>query len=143
MTQFAIANRVNIIGSENMIYGIGADLVDPARITKLLEKHGERFAKRVLTEDEWENYKASAKPISFLASRFAAKEAFSKAVGTGFRHPVSLSNIGITNDDLGKPVFSFHPALADWLDRKGIVAHHLTLTDETNVVGAFVILEKG
>jgi holo-[acyl-carrier protein] synthase len=110
-----------------MIYGIGTDLVEPSRIARLLEKYGERFAKR---------------PAMFLAKRFAAKEALSKAIGTGMRYPVSLNNIGITHDPLGKPYFTFHPELSSLVKNEGITSHHLSISDELNLACAFVILEK-
>jgi len=125
-----------------MIYGIGADLVEPARVTRLLERYGERFPRRVLTPAEWPGYKASRRPELFLASRFAAKEAFSKAMGTGFRFPVSLRSISVVQDRLGKPGLSFSPALEAMVRARGIVAHHLTMSDERSMACAFVILEK-
>ncbi|MDN5936132.1 MAG: holo-ACP synthase, partial [Nitrosospira sp.] len=78
----------------------------------------------------------------FLAKRFAAKESFSKAIGTGIRYPVSLSQIWITHDHLGKPSFAFHPALSTLVRNEGITAHHLSISDELNLACAFVILEK-
>ena len=68
-----------------MIYGIGIDVCEPHRIARLLDKYGERFARRVLTEREWAGYQRTVNPVLFLANRFSAKEAFSKAMGTGFR----------------------------------------------------------
>ena len=125
-----------------MIYGIGTDLVEMSRIEHLLGKYGERFAKRVLTDDEWPAYSSSGKPAVFLAGRFAAKEAFSKAIGTGFRHPVSLSHIGVTHDHLGKPCFAFHPELEALIRSEGILNHHLSISNEATLVCAFVTLEK-
>ena len=125
-----------------MIYGIGTDLVEPARIARLLEKYGERFAKRLLTDEEWPEYLGSGQPAMFLAKRFAAKEALAKAFGTGMRYPVSLSHIGITHDHLGKPYFMFHPALSELARNEGITRHHLSISDELNLACAFVILEK-
>lgn len=125
-----------------MIYGIGTDLVEPSRIARLLEKYGERFAKRLLTEEEWPEYVNSGQPAMFLAKRFAAKEALSKAIGTGMRYPVSLNHIGIAHDHLGKPYFAFHPALNALVRNAGITNHHLSISDELNLACAFVILEK-
>jgi holo-[acyl-carrier protein] synthase len=125
-----------------MIYGIGTDLVEPARIARLLEKYGERFAKRLLTDEEWPEYLGSGQPAMFLAKRFAAKEALAKAFGTGMRYPVSLSHIGITHDHLGKPYFTFHSALSELARNEGITRHHLSISDELNLACAFVILEK-
>ncbi|MEK6736347.1 MAG: holo-ACP synthase [Pseudomonadota bacterium] len=125
-----------------MIYGIGADIVDSTRIEKSLERFGERFAKRILTESEWNEYTGSSKPVMFLAGRFAAKEALSKAIGTGLRHPVNLDYITITHDNLGKPFFEFHPELCRLISDKGITRHYLSISDEKNIACAFVILEK-
>ncbi|SEK59666.1 holo-ACP synthase [Nitrosovibrio tenuis] len=125
-----------------MIYGIGTDLVEPARIARLLEKYGDRFAKRLLTDEEWPEYVRSTQPAMFLAKRFAAKEALSKAIGTGMRYPVSLNHIGINHDSRGKPYFSFHPELSTLVRNEGITGHHLSISDELNLACAFVVLEK-
>jgi holo-[acyl-carrier protein] synthase len=125
-----------------MIYGIGTDIVESSRIAQSLDRFGERFARRILTDCEWSEYNLSSKPIIFLASRFAAKEALSKAMGTGLRHPVNLNNITITHDSLGKPYFEFHPDLNQLIIDRGITQHHLSISDEINMVCAFVILEK-
>jgi len=125
-----------------MIYGIGTDIVESLRIAQSLNRFGERFARRILTDSEWSEYNLSGKPILFLASRFAAKEALSKAMGTGLRHPVNLTYITIAHDHLGKPYFEFHPDLSQLINDKGITQHHLSISDEINMACAFVILEK-
>ena len=125
-----------------MIYGIGTDIVESSRIAQSLDRFGVRFARRILTDSELPEYHLSSKPILFLASRFAAKEALSKAMGTGLRHPVNLNYIAIAHDNLGKPFFQFHPELNRLINDKGITQHHLSISDEINMVCAFVILEK-
>ncbi|AEJ01749.1 Holo-(acyl-carrier-protein) synthase [Nitrosomonas sp. Is79A3] len=125
-----------------MIYGIGTDIVESSRIAQSLDRFGERFARRILTDSEWAEYHSSSKPVLFLASRFAAKEALSKAMGTGLRHPVNLTYITITHDNLGKPFFEFHPELNQLINDKGITQHHLSISDEINMACAFVVLEK-
>jgi holo-[acyl-carrier protein] synthase len=125
-----------------MIYGIGTDLVEPSRIVHLLDRYGKRFARRLLTNNEWPEFINSGKQVMFLAKRFAAKEAFSKAMGTGLRHPVSLSHIGVTHDYLGKPYYDFHPELDILIKNEGITSYHLSMSDEMNLACAFVILEK-
>ena len=125
-----------------MIYGIGTDIVESSRIAQSLERFGERFARRILTDSEFSEYYVSTKRVSFLASRFAAKEALSKAIGTGLRHPVNLNYITITHDDLGKPFFHFHPDLDQLITNKGITRLHLSISDEINMVCAFVVLEQ-
>lgn len=125
-----------------MIYGIGTDLVDPARIASSLERYGEQFARRVLADSEWSDYLEHIKPALFLAKRFAAKEAFSKATGTGLRAPVMFGNMAVQHDSKGKPYFEFQQELAEWIGQRGITRHHLSISDELTMVSAFVVLEK-
>lgn len=125
-----------------MIYGIGIDVVEPRRVARLMEKYGERFAHRVLTPLEWPGYLKTVKPGPFVANRFASKEAFSKAMGTGFRYPVTLQCISVVQNSAGKPDFSFHPRLEEMVRSRGIVGHHLTISDEQNLACACVVLEK-
>ena len=89
-----------------MIYGIGIDVVEPSRIARLVEKYGERFARRVLTSLEWPGYVRTIRPVLYLANRFASKEAFSKAMGTGFRYPVTLQCISVVQNAAGKQIGS-------------------------------------
>lgn len=124
-----------------MIYGIGIDVVEPHRIERLLGKYGERFARRVLTLREWAGYEKTGKPVFFLANRFAAKEAFSKAMGTGFRYPVTLQCISVVQNKAGKPSLEFHPHLAALVHERGIVGHHVTISDEKTLACACVVLE--
>ena len=125
-----------------MIYGIGVDVLEPRRVARLLEKYGERFARRLLTDEEFPAYRKSVRPELFLANRFAAKEAFSKAMGTGFRFPVTLRQISIVPDRRGKPYLKFQPALERLVREEGIQGHHVTISDETSVACAVVVLEK-
>ena len=126
-----------------MIFGIGTDIVEYARIEKMLARYGARFAERVLSERELTEYQRSANPARLLAKRFAAKEAFAKAVGSGLRAPVSLRRIGITHDGLGKPVLQFDEILRTHLAQLGINGHHLSISDERGMIVAFVVLESG
>ena len=125
-----------------MIYGIGIDVVEPHRVERLLEKYGERFARRVLTEREWPGYTKTVNPVFFVANRFAAKEAFAKAMGTGFRYPVTLQCISVVQDRRGKPGFEFRPDLARLVAQEGITGHHVTISDEKSLACACVVLEK-
>ena len=125
-----------------MIYGIGTDLVEVNRIARLLAKYGERFATRMLTRNEREDYASARHAAAFIAKSFAAKEAFAKAVGSGFRYPVILSHISVTHDGLGKPELRFHPALELYLRERNIVRHHLSLSDEKGLACAVVVLER-
>ena len=125
-----------------MIYGIGTDLVEVARIQESLDRFGDHFALRVLSEREMQECHLSNTQARFLAKRFAAKEAFAKALGTGIRKPATFENIGIGHDDLGKPVFDLAPELQACLDAKSIQFAHLSISDEKAFATAFVVLEK-
>jgi holo-[acyl-carrier protein] synthase len=124
-----------------VIFGIGTDIVDYARIEKMWTRYGDRFAARLLSERESSDYQATPDASRFLAKRFAAKEAFAKAVGSGLRDPVSLRRISITHDGLGKPVLKFDEVLRTHLAQLGISGHHLSISDERNMIVAFVVLE--
>lgn len=124
-----------------MIYGIGVDLVEIARLEQGLARFGEHYADRILAPQEHADFFASIQPARFLAKRFAAKEAFAKAAGTGLRHPVNLRAIAIGHTPLGQPSLEFSPELADWLKEKGITRQHLSISDEREHATAFVILE--
>jgi len=124
-----------------MIHGIGADLLDATRIRDGLARFGEHYADRILAPAEHAGYFASRDPARFLAKCFAAKEAFAKAAGTGLRAPVTLHNIAVLRDALGKPHIECAPELAAWLAAHGVTAHHVSLSDEGDLVLAFVILE--
>lgn len=124
-----------------MIHGIGTDLLDATRIRAGLARFGMRYAERILAPSEHAAYAASADPARFLSKHFAAKEALSKALGTGLRDPVSLHNIALHRDALGKPYFQCAPELARWLEARGVVAQHVSLSDEGDFILAFVIVE--
>ncbi|HVY05101.1 MAG TPA: holo-ACP synthase [Burkholderiales bacterium] len=125
-----------------MIAGVGVDIVDVGRIERLLDAYGEQFARRILAMPEREAYSQSSRPVWFLANRFAAKEALSKALGTGLRYPVTLHAISVNSDPQGKPAFGFHGPLADYLAGRGITGHHLGLTHEKGMACAVVVLEQ-
>ena len=124
-----------------MIFGIGTDIVEVARMDASITKFGIPFAERILSPDELIGFQASNQKAQFLAKRFAAKEAFSKALGTGLRAPATFQNISITHDALGKPLFKFAPDLLQLLRVKGIHHQHLTVSDERALAVAFVVLE--
>ena len=125
-----------------MIVGIGIDLVDVSRIERLLGDYGDQFARRILAEAERTAFAASARPAWFLANRFAAKEALSKALGTGLRYPVTLQAISVSSDSVGKPEFGFNGPLPDYLASRGVARHHLSLTHEKGMACAVVVLEQ-
>lgn len=125
-----------------MIYGIGVDLVKVARLEHGLARFGMHYADRLLAPEEHAAFFACGEPARFLAKRFAAKEAFAKATGSGLRHPLHLRSIAVTHTPLGQPQLRFDDALAAWLRQRGIGSHHLSLSDEQDYVVAYVILEK-
>jgi holo-[acyl-carrier protein] synthase len=125
-----------------MIAGIGTDLCDIGRVQRALDRFGDRFARKILVDAEYERFRRHAKPAAYLAKRFAAKEAFSKAMGTGIHFPVNWHNVHIENERSGKPVLRFSPPLARLMESRGITAAHVSLTDEIGMASAYVILEK-
>jgi holo-[acyl-carrier protein] synthase len=124
-----------------MIYGVGTDVVEIGRIAKALERFGERFARRVLCEPELKRFARHRLPANYLAKRFAAKEAFTKALGTGIHAPANWHGVWVTNLKSGKPVLEFTPALQQLLQQRKIAHAHVSLSDEKGVAFATVILE--
>ncbi len=125
-----------------MIEGIGTDIVKIERIEAALTRHGERFARRVLAEDEWAQYAESTQPARFLAKRFAVKEAYAKACGTGIGAFVGWHDVRIEHDLLGKPYIRTSEVLTARLAGKGALNTHVSLSDETDTAIAFVIIER-
>ena len=125
-----------------MIYGIGTDIVEVKRIKEALNKYGVALAKKILTSQELLTYKKTEGKENFLAKRFAAKEAFAKAMGTGMRSPVNFKSIEIIHDSLGKPKIKTIPKLTLLVKSHNIKHCHLSISDEKNIAAAFVILEK-
>jgi holo-[acyl-carrier protein] synthase len=124
-----------------MIVGIGTDIVSIERIAGVLERHGERFVNRVLTPDERARYHRTKLKASHLAKRWAAKEAFAKAIGTGIHAPFTWQSVTVTRDPKGAPGLEPAPGMAAYLRERGVKRSHLTLTDDAGVAVAFVVLE--
>jgi holo-[acyl-carrier protein] synthase len=124
-----------------MIYGVGTDIVAVARLRGMWERHGDKALEKLLAPQEMQEFANAADKGRFLAKRFAAKEAFSKALGTGVRPPATLPAIAVTHDDLGKPVLDFAPKLASLMQEKKLKAH-LSISDEADYAVAYVILEQ-
>lgn len=129
-----------------MIFGIGTDVCDIRRIAAALDRRGERFAERVLGPNEFDVFKARqakfpSRGVAYLATRFAAKEAFSKAIGLGLRLPMSWRDCEVVNAGSGQPQIRLHGALADWFAARGLAAH-VSLSDESDVATAFVVVER-
>jgi holo-[acyl-carrier protein] synthase len=129
-----------------MIVGIGTDILQISRVEAALARHGERFAEKILGAEELAKYrlrkaKVDVRGLRYLATRFAAKEAFSKAIGLGMRMPMTWRDMQVLNDASGKPVTICSGALKDYMAQQGYSAH-VTLTDEADYAVAFVVIEK-
>ena len=128
-----------------MILGLGSDLVDIRRIEKVLERHGDRFIQRIFTPVEVAKAERRATRIDTYAKRFAAKEACSKALGTGLNFGVYWRDMGVVNMPSGKPTMHLTNGAKAALDRlvpPGMVPHiHITITDDGGMAQAFVIIE--
>jgi holo-[acyl-carrier protein] synthase len=140
-----------VYGYIPMIYGIGTDICDVRRIRASLERHGERFARKILSDLEFTTWQARSmrwpeRGIRYLATRFSAKEAFSKAIGLGMRMPMSwrLCEIGklpVGSANAGKPVIVLHGGLKTWFEAQGLSAH-VSVTDESDYAASFCVIEK-
>jgi holo-[acyl-carrier protein] synthase len=126
-----------------VIVGIGTDVVSIERIQGVLERHGRRFVDRVLTPEERARFeRASAVTrAGHLAKRWAAKEAFAKAIGTGIHPPFTWQSVGVGRDARGKPLLIPGAAMARHLEALGVSRAHISLTDDAGVAVAFVVLE--
>ena len=129
-----------------MIYGIGTDICDVRRIRESLQRHGDRFAERVLAEAELRTWKERSarwpeRGIRYLATRFSAKEAFSKAIGLGMTMPMTWRACEVAKLPSGQPVIVLHGALKDWFEARQLTAH-LSVTDETDYAASFCVVEK-
>jgi holo-[acyl-carrier protein] synthase len=124
-----------------MIYGVGTDVVEIGRIEKALKRFGDRFARRILCPAELERFMNHRLKANYLAKRFAAKEAFTKALGTGIRAPANWHGVWVRNLPSGKPVLDFSEELKDLLEKRKIRHSHISLSDERGVAFATVILE--
>ena len=124
-----------------MIYGIGTDIVSIERIQEIILKNRDGFIKRVLTDHEQALFANKADSPAFCAKRFAAKEAFSKALGTGIGKEVGFQDLTVRNNENGKPHFITSEKLRLYLLAKGIKQAHLSISDESKNAVAFVVLE--
>jgi holo-[acyl-carrier-protein] synthase len=129
-----------------MIYGIGTDICDIRRIKAALDRNGERFALKVLSDAELKVWRARSarwpeRGVRYLATRFSAKEAFSKAIGLGMRMPMTWRLCEISKMASGKPEIVLHGGLKGWFEGKGLTAH-ITVTDESDYAASFCVVEK-
>jgi holo-[acyl-carrier-protein] synthase len=128
------------------IYGIGTDICDIRRIRAALERHGERFAGKILSEAEMATWRLRSqrwpeRGVRFVATRFSAKEAFSKAIGLGMRMPMSWRLCEIAKAPSGKPGIVLHEPLKSWFEARGLSAQ-VSVSDESDYATSFVIVEQ-
>ncbi len=133
-----------------MIYGIGTDVCDIRRIRESLARHGDRFAEKILSEGELATWRARSqrwpeRGVRYLATRFSAKESFSKAIGLGMRMPMTwrLCEVGKHpqgHPEAGKPVIVLHGKLKAWFEARALQAH-ISVTDETDYAASFCVVE--
>ncbi|ROR47160.1 holo-ACP synthase [Diaphorobacter sp. C33] len=129
-----------------MIYGIGTDICDVRRIRASLARHGDRFAEKVLADGELATWRARSarwpeRGVRYLATRFSAKEAFSKAIGLGMHMPMTWRHCEVANLPSGQPMIVLHGALQDWFAARGLRCH-LSVTDESDYAASFCVVEK-
>jgi holo-[acyl-carrier protein] synthase len=124
----------------NAIFGIGTDIVRVQRMAANLQRFGERFARRILTDNELLDFAKSSKPAHFLAKRFAAKEAAAKALGLGISQGLSLRHIGVAHDRHGKPLLEYSGQAAVFCQEQAVSASHISLADEQDYAIAFVTI---
>ncbi len=124
------------------IIGIGTDVVSIARVNNVHERHGERFALRILSPSEMDEYKKLDHPVPFLAKRFAVKEACAKALGTGMRDGIEFNQISIGHDASGKPLLELFDKALAVAEERGINNLHVSISDERDFAVAFVLTES-
>ena len=124
-----------------MIFGVGTDVVELARVQAIYERFGEQFVRRILMPEEEELFRRSKQPVRFLAMRFAGKEATVKAMGTGFAHGVWVRDVGITNNAWGRPLVIWSERGQGVCEQLGIGAGHVSLTDDAGLIIAFAVVE--
>lgn len=125
-----------------MIFGVGTDIVQSARVERVWSRFGEQFARRILLPREYALFERHARPVRFLAMRFAAKEAIVKAMGTGFANGMWVRDVGTVPDKLGQPQIIFSERGLRKCEELGIDGGHLSLTDEAGLVLAVAVLMK-
>jgi len=124
-----------------MIFGVGTDIVELARVQATYDRFGEHFVRRILMDEELELFRQTKWPVRFLAMRFAGKEAAAKAMGTGFRHGIWVRDVGITNNDWGRPLIIWSERGRRVCDELGIGKGHVSLTDDAGLIVAFAVVE--
>lgn len=123
-----------------MIFGVGTDIVELARIQATYDRFGEHFVDRLLMDEERKLFDKSKQPVRFLAMRFAGKEATVKAMGTGFANGMWMRDVGILNDPRGRPLIIWSPRGQKVCEDLGIDGGHVSLTDDAGVVVSFAVV---
>jgi len=123
-----------------MIYGIGTDVLELARMRRLWDRWGERAVSHILTDDETERFRKTNDPARFLAMHFSAKEAVVKALGTGFCPRMTLHDVRMVPDPLGRPEVGFSEGGAAFVAERGGGATHISLTDDAGIVFAVCVM---
>lgn len=136
---------MNMRAVRNAVAGIGVDLLRLERVERVYARHGDRFARRILGLQEYEKFQRRLardpqRGMRFLATRFAAKEAFSKAVGLGMRSPMAWSRMQTLNEPSGRPCVVLSEPLLSWYEQR-FGSAHVSVTDESDTVAAFVVVE--
>lgn len=126
-----------------MIFGIGTDILKQSRVERIFGQYGERFAQRLLMEQEWSYYVQAKNKVRFLSMRFAAKEAIVKALGTGFANGVWVRDVGSVPNELGQPQVVYSERGQALREKFGVGEGFLTLTDEAGLVVAVAVLLRG
>ena len=125
-----------------MIFGVGADILKVERIEQVYQRHGEHFVERLLLPAELQAFRADARPVRFLAMRFAAKEAIVKAMGTGFAHGMWIRDAGVAPNAWGRPEIIWSERGREMCDKLGVGEGHISLSDEAGMVVAFAVLMR-
>ncbi len=123
-----------------MIYGVGTDIVELSRVQQTYDRFGQHFVDRLLMDEEREQFERNKWPVRFLAMRFAAKEATVKAMGTGFAHGVWIRDVGIVNNDWGRPEVIWSARGRARCEDLGIGEGHVSLTDDAGLILAFAVV---
>ncbi len=125
-----------------MIAGTGVDIVEIDRIQKIVDQYGDAFAKRILCENEYEDYEKQKFPVRFIARRFAAKEAVAKALGTGFQAGITMRMICVAHDESGRPIIELYDKAKERADSLGVENLLISISDERHYAMAFAVMEK-
>jgi holo-[acyl-carrier protein] synthase len=125
-----------------VIFGIGTDIVELSRVQETYNRFGDHFVNRLLMDEERVLFERNKQPVRFLAMRFAAKEATVKAMGTGFAHGVWIRDVGIVNNDWGRPEIIWSERGRAVCDDLGVGEGHVSLTDDAGLILAFAVVMR-